>query len=76
MPTSTCTTVRACTAEATHHVTGGAKIRGLPVRAGADPVDLLACDLHLSIATGFVRNREERSITPLPPEQPTLFDQP
>ena len=73
---STCTTVRGCTAEATHRVTAGGKIRGLPARAGATPVDLLACEKHLPIAAGYVRNREERKLTELPPRQPNLFDNP
>lgn len=70
----TCTTVRACTATATHEIIASGKIRGLPAKANVDPVDLFACELHLPIATGFTRNRQERSIVQLPTAQPTLFD--
>jgi hypothetical protein len=71
---TTCTTVRFCTAAPTHEITAGGKIRGLPARASVDPVHLFACNLHLPIATGFTSTREQRTITELPPVQPTLLD--
>ena len=71
---TTCTTVRSCTALATHEITAGAKLRGLPASASADPIHLLACEAHLPLAADRVRNRETRSLRRLPDPQPTLFD--
>lgn len=77
MPTTdppTCTTLPTCEAPATHEVIGSAKIRGLPARAGADPVRLFTCEGHLRLAADRVRSREARSIRRLPEPQPNLFD--
>jgi hypothetical protein len=73
---TTCTTVRGCTNAPTHEITAGGKLRGLPARASVDPVHLFACRLHLQIATGFTRNREDRTITELTTVQPDLFENP
>jgi hypothetical protein len=70
----TCTTVRPCTAIATHEITGSAKIRGVPTSASASHVHLLACEQHLKLAADRVRSRETRSVNRLPDPQPTLFD--
>ncbi len=70
----TCTTVRACTAAPLYEITAGGKIRGLPARANVDPVHLFACGLPRPSASVFTRAREERTITRLSPEQPTLLD--
>jgi hypothetical protein len=71
---STCTTVRTCTSAATHEVTATGRLRGLPLSASVDPVDLLACPEHLFLATDRIRNRAISHIIELPPAQPTLFD--
>lgn len=71
---STCTTVRGCDGTATHRITATGKIRGLPARASASPVNLLTCERHLPMATELTRNREDRTITGLPPAQLSLFD--
>jgi hypothetical protein len=46
---------------------------GVPFGPPPDPVDLDACDFHLSTAQEATRNRTTRTISTLPPVQPDLF---